>query len=487
MSGLTNFTLLHYTLAYTIVAWIIRASMVPVVLRRQFAPGAAWAWLGIVFLHPYIGVALYLLVGESRLKPQRKEIHRQIVAQFRSLAEPAASRQHLGPGADVHPVYEPMVLQAEKISEMPIRSGGPVELLTECPQFVNRLVNDIDAAKSQVNLLYYMFVADQTGEQVADAMIRAASRGVKCRILADAVASRPFWSHSGLAVRLAAGKVEVAAAMPVASSRRGIARLDLRNHRKLAIIDERIAYAGSHNLINADYGGRRGAPWVDVTGRFVGPVVAEFAGVFCEDWAFETAEFLTPGGTAATDNVEPATPMQVVPTGPDSSGGLYRSLLLAAIQSARSRLIITTPYFVPDEPTLVSLTMAADQGVDVKLILPLRPDHFFTAAAGRAHFAKLMEAGVEIYLYRPGLLHSKTTTVDDAFALFGSANLDVRSFHLNFELSVLMYGRQTTEQLRNVQNQYLRDSRRLDAKEWSARSPLKSYADGAISLLSPLL
>ena len=162
-------------------------------------------------------------------------------------------------------------------------------------------------------------------------------------------------------------------------------------------------------------------------------------------------------------------------------------MLLAAIQSARRRLVITTPYFVPDEPTVLSLLMAVDRGVDVTIAVPKVPDHYFTAAAGRAHFVSCCHAGVRIYLYRPGLLHAKTATIDDAFAVFGSANLDVRSFHLNFELTTLLYGREVTDRLRTIQLGYIEDSDKLDAKQWDARPAVKRYAESAVSLLSPLL
>jgi cardiolipin synthase len=178
---------------------------------------------------------------------------------------------------------------------------------------------------------------------------------------------------------------------------------------------------------------------------------------------------------------------QAVPTGPSIPDETYRKLILAAIQCSRKELTLTSPYFVPDEPTLLSLMMAADRGVDVKLILPENPDHFFTAAAGRAHFSSLLASGVSIYLFRPGLVHAKTTTVDDAFAIFGSANLDVRSFNLNFELSVLLYGQEITAELRALQGKYLAQSLRLDQAEWSKRGRVKDYADRAITLLSPLL
>jgi cardiolipin synthase A/B len=473
---------MSWFLAYTIIAWLLRLSMVPTVLRRQLAPGAAIAWLGVVFLHPYIGWALYLAVGETRLDPLRTRVHAQIVTLFRGKHEDGSAQGDSK--ADLHPIYRPMALQAEKISGLPIRRGNAVQFLPSCKQLIDSLVADIDAAKSRAHLLYYIFADDDTGNPVAAALTRAAARGVKCRVLADAVASRPFFYRNGLESRLIAAGVEVAAAQPVARFRRGLPRVDLRNHRKLSVIDGALAYAGSHNLINPDYGGRRGAPWIDVTGRFTGPIVGELESVFCEDWAFETGNLLE---VSITGHDTGQTPMQVVPTGPGEPGKTYRRLLLEAIQCARERIILTTPYFVPDEPTLVSLMMAADRGVDVKLIVPEHPDHIFAAAAGRAHFATLMDAGIAIHLYRPGLLHSKTTTVDDAFALFGSANLDVRSFNLNFELSVLMYGKEVTTNLRAIQEEYLSNSSRVENEQWKRRSALRRYADGAICLLSPLL
>jgi cardiolipin synthase len=483
-----------FYICYETGGWLIRLAMLGVVLRRQLAPGASLAWLGIVFLHPYIGLTLYLLVGESRLGPRRSAQHRDIIARFRD----PARRSERDPKLmhDYGPDYQPMVLQAEKISGLPVLAGNAIQFFPDADKFFEGLLADIESAKSHVHLLYYMFACDSIAQRVADALIAATKRGVKCRLLADGLASRPFFRHGGLAPKLTAAGVEVAAALPVTPIRRRFARMDLRNHRKLAIIDDRCAWAGSHNLINPDYGGRRCNPWVDVTARFTGPVVSELALVFAEDWAFETGtevpvpspqslavEASASAGSAAVCDV----PAQTVPTGPTTPGLNYRRLLLAAIQCSRQKIIITTPYFVPDEATLTSLMMAADRGVDVNLIFPEKADHLFTAAAGRAHYQSLLDAGVKIHLFRPSLLHAKTATIDDAFALFGSANLDVRSFELNFELSNLLYGQTVTQRLREIQNVYLGQSTLLTTEMWSGRPVAKRYADRAISLLSPLL
>jgi cardiolipin synthase len=471
---------------YITVAYLIRFAMVPVILRRQFVPGAAIAWLGIIFLHPYIGLALYVLVGEAHLGRGRVARHRQLAARYRfECSDPTAIA--CTPSLPVDPAAEPFARQAEKIAGLPIVPGSTLELIDDTPRFIDRLVADLDAATRSAHLLYYIFEDDGSGRRICEALSRAARRGVTCRLIVDAIASRSFL-RSATRVELESTGVAVVAALPVVPFRRHLARLDLRNHRKLAILDRRIAFAGSHNIIDADYGGRRGGPWFDLTGRFQGPVVAELATVFDEDWEFETGQSIAPPNSGAeTVAYTDGSPMQVVPTGPSSPAETFRRLLLAALQCARSQLILTTPYFVPDEPTVVALMMAADRGVDVKLILPTKPDHLFAAAAGRAHFARLLESGVHIHCFRPGLLHAKTVTVDDHFALLGSANLDVRSFNLNFELTTALYGPHVTQQLRTLQLYYLTNCDELTVDTWSKRSPLATYTDAAISLISPLL
>ena len=179
--------------------------------------------------------------------------------------------------------------------------------------------------------------------------------------------------------------------------------------------------------------------------------------------------------------------MQVVPTGPVTLAESYRRVLLAAIDSAMKRLLITTPYFVPDDVTMVALLGAADRGVEMILNFPEHSDNLFTAAAARAHYSALLGAGASIYLYQPGLIHSKIVTVDDAMGILGSANFDIRSFHLNFELSALLYGAAVTERLAAVQKGYLAGSRKLDGGEWAGRAVVAQYAEAAVSLISPLL
>jgi len=473
---------MSFLVGYTIVAWCIRLWMIPVVLRRQFTTGAALAWLSIVFLHPYFGGILYLLVGESRLGRRRGEVHRQLVEQRRARETVRANDV----AACVAERYTPLSREIERIGGMPVVGGNSIDLLDDVAAMTSRLVADIDAAVNTANLCYFIFAADSTGRLVFEALERAASRGVRCRVLADAVASRAIFRRRGLARSTSLPNLSIIPALPVAPIRRGLGRMDFRNHRKLAVIDSRIGYVGSHNLINADYGGNRAGPWVDLTARCQGPIVRQLATTFADDWAFETGEELALPAEESSPGTGGVT-VQAAPTGPGATDDSYRKVFLAAIHCARKSLTLTSPYFVPDEPSLVGLEMAADRGVDVTLILPERPDHAFTAAAGRAHFQSLLESGVSICLFQPGLIHAKTTTVDDALAIVGSANLDVRSFMLNFELGVVLYGGEPVARVRDFQERYRSQSRRLTAAEWSRRPVARVYADRALSLLSPLL
>jgi cardiolipin synthase A/B len=466
---------MNWLLAYIAIGWAIRMGMVPTVLRRNFAPGASIAWLGVVFLHPYIGLGLYLLFGEARLGPGRAILHKQLQERY-VLVD---STDELP--ADIAASSWSLIRLATKVGRMPVVTGNTVEFFTESAALVSRLSADIDTATSHVHLLYYIFKPDASGQQVAGALSRAVQRGVKCRVILDQYASRSDFHRNGFASQMRVAGVEVVAALPSSPLR----RRDLRNHRKLAIIDDKIAFSGSQNVINADYGGRRGAPWVDLSGRFTGPVVAEFATVFVMDWAFETNQMLNPPAAIATQ--DGGMPMQVVPTGPVSPGESFRRLFLGAIESAQRQLILTTPYFVPDESAMFALLTATDRGVDVTVILPEKSDNIFTAAAGRAQYARLLEAGVSIYLYRPGLIHAKLITVDDNVGIFGSANVDVRSFHLNFEVMTMLYSPEVAARLKSIQQNYITKSRRLERDEWANRSFIVRYADSAVSLISPLL
>jgi cardiolipin synthase len=467
--------------------WFIRIAMVYVILQRRLPTANALAWLCIVLFQPELGIFMYWLVGENRLAQRRVREHRDLLESLKKLAlrPPPGSTAMQGLIDDIKPI--PVSRQAEKLTGLPVIGGNNVQLLSQTEEVIDRLIGDINRAQRSAHLLYYIYVADETGNRVTDALINAARRGVTCRVLADAVGSRHLFGRRGRASSMRAAGIRVLPALPVAPLRRRLARLDLRNHRKLAVIDGNIGYTGSQNIVNADYGHKRAGSWIDLSARYTGPIVAQLQAVFIEDWAFETEEELR--GDDIFPYLEPTgdMPAQAVPTGPSQVSVALPRVIMAAIHSAQERIVITSPYLVPDQSTMLALAMAADRGARVDIVLPYVSDHPLVSAAGRAYFDDLLESGVNLYLHGPGMLHSKTLTVDDAFALLGSSNLDIRSFYLNFELNVLMYGPQITRQLRTIQLKYLTEAKPVATQEWKQRPASRRLAESAAMLASPLL
>ncbi|NLE36989.1 MAG: cardiolipin synthase [Pirellulaceae bacterium] len=454
--------------------------LVVVTNRRR---GSPMAWLLIISFFPVPGLVLYLLIGENRLPRRRAERHARLLDDLGEIA-----RWFEGHPAVVHPALPPdqesFVLLAERLGSLPIVGGNEGKLMTDTDEVIDRLVEDIDAAERHVHLLYYIYANDKTGQKVADALSRAATRGVKCRVLVDAVGSRPMLKR--LAPKMIGEGVEVRPALPVSLFRRGFARLDLRNHRKLAVIDGRIAYAGSQNIVNADYG-HKDLAWHDMSVRLVGPVVLELQTVFVGDWYFETGEVL------AGKEIFPEPPMlgsiaaQTLPSGPDYPTENYQRMVVSAMHTARRHVVITSPYFVPDEAFLQAIEVAVLRGVNVEIILPRRCDQVLVGAASRAYYEDLLRLGVKLHLFDDGLLHAKTMSVDDSVALVGSSNFDIRSFELNFEISLLFYGADVTAYLRHLQRAYMAQSRQLASEEWSRRPRLNRVGENIARLLSPVL
>ncbi|HYE61925.1 MAG TPA: cardiolipin synthase [Phycisphaerales bacterium] len=468
-----------------VAEWLIRGWMFYVVISRPQRPVVALAWLAVSLTLPWLGLLLYFLIGERRLGRKRARKYVQSVHLEQMAKHPGVNRAFVAkPQIDEH--QRRLVNVAESLVGMPILGGNQVDLMPHTAKFVDRLIEEIDGAKTSVHLLYFIFEDDDVGRRVGAALARAAQRGVKCRVLADAAGS--FFFFSDLADRLEEQGVEVRANLPVRNLRRLLSRLDLRNHRKLAIIDGLVAYTGSHNIVRASIGTRRGGTWQDLTARIVGPTVNQLQAVFLDDWCFETEESIKPEGLFPPPHTPDRTPIQVVPTGP--SGGLnaiMRDVIIEALHSAHTRVIITTPYFVPDEALVTALRLAAARGVQVDVVMPHASDNVLADAAARSYFAQLLDAKVNMYLNRAGMLHAKTMTVDDGFSMIGSANFDIRSFFLNFELNLLLYEQEATAKLRFVQSQYIMDSEKVTAEGWKRRPTWRKLTQNAAMLLSPLL
>ncbi len=474
--------MITWSLLYLVSEWIIRLVMLFVVTHRR-RPVAALAWLLVISFLPWFGLFLYLLIGENRLPRKRVAEHRAMLAEL----ERRDGRLHpFSPsgGADAREEHRDLIALAEQLTGMPAVGGNRVELLGITEEFVDRLVEDIDAATRHVHLEFYIYANDETGRRIADTLVRAVERGVCCRLLVDAVGSKRMLRR--LAPELRQKGVEVHAMLPVHLLRLVVARLDLRNHRKLAVIDGEIAYAGSQNVVNEDYG-RRNLVWHDIMVRVTGPVIHSLQAVFLADFYTSRDEVVEDESVFPALGTPGNTVLQALPSGPNYPTESYQRMVAAAIHAARRGIIITTPYFVPDEATFQALQVAVLRGVDVDIIMPRRSDQILVGAASRAYYEPLLEAGVRVHLYDRGLLHAKTISIDDAIAFIGSSNFDIRSFALNFELNLALYGPEVTRALREKQRRYLNDAGQLDLADWKQRAWHREMTQRLAALLSPLL
>lgn len=461
--------------------WLIRISMIPVVLRRR-RPEAAMAWLTTIFFLPWVGLAAYLIFGQQRLGRRQAAEMREAVKAVARLRRTRAAGE--GPARGGIPVrHRDLIALAESVGGMPVRKGNCVEMIARSEEVVTRLIADIDGARRHVHIDMYIFAEDETGRRVGDALARASERGVRCRLLVDAHGSRTFLSASARSLRRAG--VDVQPQLAVSPLRLLLARIDVRNHRKLAVIDGQIGYVGSKNIVNPDYGSGKYGPWRDLMLRVRGPSVQQLQVVFLEDWYAERHEVLEDGDLFPEPETGGSVAIQIVPSGAAFETDALEDLIVASIHEAEKRIVITTPYFVPGETAMAALRIAVRRGLRVDLVVPERANHPVVCAAAWSYLRELSAAGANVMLHQQGLLHAKTITVDDSLAVIGSSNFDIRSFDLNLELNLMLFGNDVVSAALEHQEQYIAESRPFPADDRPTR--LRRLAENASRLLSPLL
>ena len=478
------------TLAILIADWLIRIGLALRVFMRRLPVGVSLAWLTVILVFPYLGAVLYLMFGELRLGRKRE----RRAAAIRLARQPQHAQ--LEPRNDIDwshrgPECESLARIAARLLGNPPLAGNSLQLLEDAEAVFGALIADIERAQRSIYLEFYIWENGGSADEVAEALARAASRGVECRVLLDAVGSRPFLRSRKLKELRGRG-IDIRAALKAGIIRMLFVRFDLRLHRKIAVVDGHVGYTGSMNLVDPRFFKQTAGvgEWVDAMARITGPAVQALELVIEEDWETETGEKLKGPGIAV-----PAEPsqapgravIQTLPSGPAAPGKAIQDLLLATIYAARRELVLTTPYFVPDELLLTALASAAWRGIDVTLIVPARVDSRLVRLASAAQRGDLAQAGVKIMEYRDGLLHTKSVTADGELSLFGSLNLDPRSQHLNFEITLAVYDREFTAALRRLQCSSLEHCVPFDLPAWKQRSFSRRLAQAVGRLVSQLL
>jgi cardiolipin synthase len=355
---------------------------------------------------------------------------------------------------------------------------------------IDSMVADIDAAKDHVHVLFYIWLPDHNGVKVVEALKRAAARGVTCRAMADDLGSRTIIRSEHWQAMHAAG-VRVAAGLPIGNPllRPFHGRIDLRNHRKIVVINNCVTYCGSQNCADPEFLVKaKFAPWVDAVMRFEGPIARQNEFLFASDWMTYVDEDLDdilcralplpiPGGV----------PAQVVGTGPTVRYSAMPEMFESLMFAARREVVITTPYYVPDDSLQNALCTTAYRGVDTTIVFPARNDSWIVGAASRSYYADLLAAGIKIYEYEGGLLHTKSLTVDGEITLIGSANMDRRSFELNYENNILFYDPALTGVMRKRQQDYITRSHPVTKEAVAAWPMSRRLWNNLVAMLGPVL
>ena len=471
--------------------WLIVIGLSIRVIMRRRPVGVSLAWLTVIFSVPLAGAIFYFFIGESRIGEEylarAARIH-DLYRNWQIALKKRASREKppAGPIA-----MRAIQLHAEKLAGFPTMRGNKVQLMDHFETVFTSIIEDVERAKSTCHLEFYIWTVGGKADDVAEALIRAVKRGVICRVLVDAVGSKDF-VRSKLAQHLRDSGIHVVASLPVGPLRMLMTRADLRNHRKIIVIDGEIAYTGSQNLVDPRFFKQDEGvgQWIDAMIRMEGPSVEALAGTFIEDWELNTGEGLKALEETSDIRSIPEkgrTPVQVVPSGPAIRPEVIHQLLLTTIYGAQKKLVLTTPYFVPDESLITALISAAHRKVDVIIVVPAEVDSRLVHYASRSLFDNLMSAGVTIAAFKGGLLHTKSITVDDGICVFGTVNLDMRSLWLNFEVSLFIYDLELTKQVREMQMKYIHNADTLDLTEWRKRSVFQRFTENAAQLVGPLL
>ena len=467
-----------------VVDVIIRVLAVVTVPRNR-RPTSSMAWLLAIFVAPIPGSLLFAILGSAKLPSDRRAKQREINDHIIGVT---AEFDEIEPAVSSPPWFDSVVHLNRSLGSMPLIGGNSVELLTDYRESIASMTRAVAEARQYVHVEFYIFVRDDTTSAFFDALKDAVDRDISVRVLYDHWAT--IRAPRGRATRrwLRENGIPFEEMLPFHPFRGMWRRPDLRNHRKIVIVDGEVAFTGSQNMVDASYNKpgniRRGLHWKDLMVRVHGPAALGLNALFVTDWYSETDALPIFDTEVMPPRTGPdAFECQVVPSGPGFDGENNLRLFNALVYNAQERLIIVSPYFVPDDSMLYAITTAAERGVEVQLFACEVADQFLVYHAQRSYYETLLRAGVRIFLYeKPTVLHSKHFTVDDSVAVIGSSNMDMRSFSLNFEVSLMVRGDRFVEKLRVIEADYRSKSHEVTLDAWLTRSPAIQVLDNVARL-----
>lgn len=459
------------------------------ILRPHREPASRAAWVMLMIAFPIIGVIAYVLLGGTSIGRRRSARRREVLA---SLPKPGLedSGAEAIVASQVMPErYIPLFRAGHSVNGFLPVSGNQARVLPDSNAAIDAMIQDIDAAQDHVHIVFFIWLPDNNGLKMVQALKRAAARQVACRVMVDGVGSRSLVASEHWREMRAAG-VRVATALSVGSLllRPLVGRIDLRDHRKIVVIDNQITYCGSQNCADPEFRVKsKYAPWVDVVVRFDGPIARSNQFLFAVDWMAEVKEDLSGLLTQPPGDARPGFSAQAIGTGPTVRNSAMPEVFETLMYAARRELFITTPYYVPNEAMQSALCASARRGVATTVIFPARNDSWVVAAASRSYYFDLLAAGVRIFEYHGGLLHAKLLVLDGEVTLIGSANMDRRSFDLNYENNILFYDPALSAALRQRQDHYLSQSTPVTPESVAAWPLRRHLWNNAVAMLGPVL
>ncbi|SDU04558.1 cardiolipin synthase [Halopseudomonas salegens] len=473
-----------FGVALVILYWLFTALVTLRVITKRRAVSASLAWLLVIYILPVFGAMLYLMLGELSLGKQRSTRAESMVEPYLDNLKNGYSSQDIPmPGGQQSLAIHQLLAHRVGIGALAYKH---LQVLDTPADIFAHLQADIAAARESIRIETYIWFCGGRVNDIAEALIAASERGVKVTILADHAGSRRFF-RSRWRKRLVKAGVAVVPALPVRLWRALVNRIDVRLHRKLVVIDDRLAFTGSMNMADPDCfkRGARVGPWIDTMLRIEGQAAAGLAKVFAWDWEVETGQRSLPVLPPAGDH--PDHWLSIIPSGPGIGDDLIGQSVLAGIYRANHSITIATPYFVPSEAIFDALCHAAKRGVKVRLLVPRYNDSLMVGWASRSYYEPLLLAGAEILRFEGGLLHTKAMLMDDELALVGSVNLDIRSLQLNFELTVALFNPVSCAEIGQLLERYSARCQPLSLIEWQQRGRGSRTLERLMYFMSPIL
>jgi cardiolipin synthase len=462
-----------------VVAVAIAASL-HVILRKRDVR-AAIGWVGLIWLVPGVGALLYALLGVNRIKRRAIELHGERRRVMSASAEHVATMWMLG---QHHPNLGGLARLGEQLTNRPLLGGNLIEPLIDGDQAYPAMLAAIDAATSSVSLSTFIFGDDRVGKRFVDALSRAVARGVHVRVLIDGVGLR--YTRPPVHRSLRRANVPTALFLPTIAQA-GLAFFNLRSHRKVLVVDGRVAFSGGMNIAERHFIAEATHPHRDMHFRIEGPVVRQLQDAFVEDWASMTNELLDGQRWYPDLIARGPTSARVITDGPDADDGSIHNMLMGALSSARESVRILTPYFLPDASMIAALGVTALRGVRVDIVLPARGNVPFAQWAATAQLWQVLRPGCRVWMTPPPFDHSKLFVIDRAWSLIGSTNWDARSLRLNFELDIECHDVALAGRLDDLIEQRLAASRPYTLVDADSRPFLVRVRDGVARLFSPYL